>query len=149
MLVTVACPQEVHAACLPRLTKHQARQLDSWCAAAAADYAADAAAVSDNSDSSSGEGGGCCSRGFVLPSAAHARMLAGRRLLQGRDWPVEYCTLRGGGAALQALQGVVQRVPSFQVPPYSKLYQVRAQLCAAAEGCSLRVGWLQLSRTAP
>ena len=106
------------AACATHLTKQQRRQLKSWVAAAVTDYTA-AAADCAGSNGSSGS-----SAVFKLPSAAHARMLEGCEMSEGRDWPVEYCSLRAAKATLTGLVEVVTRLPDFQVPPYSKLGEV-------------------------
>jgi hypothetical protein len=110
------------AACATHLTKQQRRQLKSWVAAAVTDYTAVAA------DCAGSNGSSGSSAVFKLPSAAHARMLEGREMSVGRDWPVEYCSLRAAKATLTGLVEVVTRLPTFQVPPYSKLGEVRLNL---------------------
>jgi hypothetical protein len=69
------------AAMPSRLTCLQMQQLTNWVNAAF-----------DLSSSSSSGGGS--SGVFVLPSTRHTRLLEGRRLADGLDWPLEYCSLQ-------------------------------------------------------
>jgi hypothetical protein len=63
-----------------RLTCLQMQQLANWVNAAF--------------DLSSSGGSGSSGGVFVLPSARHTRLLEGRRLSDGLDWPLEYCSLQ-------------------------------------------------------